>query len=69
MQDDVEKGIVHVQLVVVVNDTRFVELIRGETDAEAHGAATDHMLLLNRPGNDSVGLQQHAALFQNMRGE
>jgi hypothetical protein len=32
-------------------------------------AATDHMFMLNRPGNDSVRLQQHAALFQNTRGE
>ena len=49
MQDDVEKGIVHVQLAVVVNVARFMELIHGETDEEAHGAATDHMRLLNRP--------------------
>jgi hypothetical protein len=49
MQDDVEEGTVHVQLPVVVNDAWFVELIHGETDVEAHGAATDHMRLLNRP--------------------
>ena len=67
MQDDVEEGTVHVQLPVVVNDAWFVELIHGETDVEAHGAATDHMRLLNRPGNDSVGLQQHATVFQNTR--
>jgi hypothetical protein len=29
--------------------------------------ATDHMILLNRPGNDSAGLQQQAAVFQNRR--
>ena len=31
--------------------------------------ATVHMLLLNRPGNDSAGLQQQAAVFQNRRSE
>ena len=69
MQDDVEEGTVHVQLAVVVNDAWFVELIHGETDVEAHGAAIDHMRLLNRPGNDSVGLQQHTAVSQNTRSK
>lgn len=42
MEDDNEKGTVHVQLAVTVNDASFAELVHEETDAEPHDA--DHVV-------------------------
>ena len=41
MEDDIEEGTVHVQLAVVANEARFVELIHEETHAGLCGA--DHV--------------------------